>query len=160
MFLCIKDICVLILEREKERQTDRQTLMWEINLDLLPLVCASTRDWTCNLGMFPDQESNPQAFGVWIDSPRKWNTWPGLLIYFPERNEVFFVCNLRRHFCLQRWEKNTSWTSRDWVITEAQELVIIPASWDTHHICSSGKTVDKNVPYPCSEASPISSRNF
>ena len=35
----------------------------------LPLVGSSTGDQTCNLGMCPDWESNPQHFGVWNNTP-------------------------------------------------------------------------------------------
>ena len=53
----------MILEREEgregERQTDRQTLMRERNIDRLPPLCALTRDQTCTLDMCPDVELNP-----------------------------------------------------------------------------------------------------
>ena len=59
----LRRICLLILEREEgregERQTDRQTLMRERNIDRLPPLCALTRDQTCTLDMCPDVELNP-----------------------------------------------------------------------------------------------------
>ena len=41
----------------------------ERNIDQLPLTCALTTDRTCNPGMCPDRESNPQPFGLWDDAP-------------------------------------------------------------------------------------------
>ena len=38
-------------------------------LDWLLFVCAPTGDATHSIGMCPDQESNPQCFGVWDDTP-------------------------------------------------------------------------------------------
>ena len=35
-----------------------------------------------NLGMFPDQESNLQPFGVWDDTPVNWATWPGYTYFY------------------------------------------------------------------------------
>ena len=46
-------ICLLILEWEEGREN---------NIDWLPLVCALTGDWTCNIGICPDLGLNPQPF--------------------------------------------------------------------------------------------------
>ena len=54
----------LLLEREEQIERDRETSTSERNIDCLPSVCAQTRDWTCNLGMCLDQESNPQPVGI------------------------------------------------------------------------------------------------
>ena len=51
-------VCVCVRERERERE-----------INLLPPVCAPFKDWTHNLAMFHDQESNFQHFGVWDDAP-------------------------------------------------------------------------------------------
>ena len=48
--------------------------MWERNIDWLLPTHATTGDWTHNLGMCPDQESNPQHFGVQDDAPTNWAT--------------------------------------------------------------------------------------
>ena len=60
-------ICLLILEREGGRETDRH--QYERNFDWLPPICTQTGDQTCNLSMYPDQESNLQSFAVWDDTP-------------------------------------------------------------------------------------------
>ena len=57
---------------EREREIDVGEKHWS-----LPTICAPTRDQTINLGMCPDQGSNPQYFGVWDDAPNNWDTWPG-----------------------------------------------------------------------------------
>ena len=44
------------------------------NIDLLPPVCALTRDWTHILGMCPGWGSNHNLFGVWDDGPAYWAT--------------------------------------------------------------------------------------
>ena len=51
-------------ERIRERQTDRQRKKhW-----LVAYLGCPTRDWTCNLGMCPDWESNWQPFSAWNDA--------------------------------------------------------------------------------------------
>ena len=49
----------------------------ERNIDQLPPIRTPTGDQTHNLGMCPDQESNPQAFGVQDSAPMHWATQPG-----------------------------------------------------------------------------------
>ena len=47
------------MEGGKERKRgERGTWMWERNIDCIPPICIPTGDWTYNLGMSPDQESN------------------------------------------------------------------------------------------------------
>ena len=41
----------------------------EIIINWLPLICALTWDQTCNPGMCPDQELNPQPFSLWDNAP-------------------------------------------------------------------------------------------
>ena len=36
---------------------------------LLPPEFTPARDQTCNLGMYPDWESDPQPFNAWDDAP-------------------------------------------------------------------------------------------
>ena len=62
----------MILEREEGRETDRQTSMWERNINWLSLICSLIRDQTSNLGVCPHQELNLQNFGVWDDIPTNW----------------------------------------------------------------------------------------
>ena len=56
--------------REEERERQR-------NIYWLPPIRTPTVDHIRNLGMCPDQKSNPQPFGVWDHTPTKWATWPG-----------------------------------------------------------------------------------
>ena len=53
----------LILESEEERERKR-----ERNIDWYPLVYAPARDWTCKVGLCPDQGSNTKPFGAWNDT--------------------------------------------------------------------------------------------
>ena len=57
-------ICLLILEREEVGERERETLMWERNIDWLPLVRSSNRDQTHNLCVCTDWKSKLQPFGV------------------------------------------------------------------------------------------------
>ena len=63
----------LLIEREERREKERETSMRETSIGCL-LVWAWTRDWTYNLGMCPDQESNLRPFGLWDDTPTNWAT--------------------------------------------------------------------------------------
>ena len=69
-------ICLLILEREERGERKR-----ERNINWLPPIYALTGDGTHNLAMFPDQESNPQPFGVWDDAPTE---SPAQIIFITE----------------------------------------------------------------------------
>ena len=61
----IIDVYVCLYVRERERDT----LMWQMNINWLPPTYAPTGDQTCNLGLCPGQESNSPPFGVWDDAP-------------------------------------------------------------------------------------------
>ena len=70
--------------------------MWERNIDWLPPVHNWTRDWTRNLSVFPDWESNLQPFDVQDSVPTNWalksalgNTCQGYTCIFFYHN-VFF----------------------------------------------------------------------
>ena len=65
-------ICLLILEREEGRE--RETAMWERNINRMPPIHAPTGYWTHNLGMCPDRKLILQSFGAWDDSPTNWPT--------------------------------------------------------------------------------------
>ena len=59
----------LILTRGHDfKERGRETLIWEKNVHSYPLMRAPTWDWTCNPGVCPDQELNPQPFGLWNDA--------------------------------------------------------------------------------------------
>ena len=87
VFVCVNPhprICLLILEREggrevgkeRERKTERETLMWERNTDQLLPTRAPARDRICNLGMCPDQDRgcNILVYGTTLQPPEP----PGL----------------------------------------------------------------------------------
>ena len=54
--------------REREKERERETLIGCL------LVCALTGDWTLNLGMCPDWESNLWPFGLQDKAPTNWAT--------------------------------------------------------------------------------------
>ena len=83
----------------------------------------SNGDWTRNLGMCPDQESNPQPFGVWDDAPTNLATWPGLILFFCcSCRHIFLVdqrVSLFKIYVQDKWLKLTLHQSdgkRDWAI--------------------------------------------
>ena len=49
--------------RERGRKGERETSVGCL------LVCMPTREWTCTLGLCPEQESNPRPFSLWDDAP-------------------------------------------------------------------------------------------
>ena len=77
---------VLNLERDGGRETDR-----EREIDRFPPSCTPSEDQNLthpnqgsnpHLNMCPDQESNPQPFGVRNDSPTNWATHPAPMNMF------------------------------------------------------------------------------
>ena len=62
-------------EREKKHRCER-------TINQLPPKWAVTGDWTCNLGMCPNQESNPWPFGLQDNTPTNWA--------IPTRVNIFF----------------------------------------------------------------------
>ena len=63
---------------ERERERERDTMMWERNINLLPPVHTLTRDATHKPGMCPDSESNQQPFSAQNNAPTNWAMQPGL----------------------------------------------------------------------------------
>ena len=60
--------------KERGRKKERETLTWERNINWLSpvcTICTSSRDLTCNLGTWPDQESNPATLWCtgWHSNP-------------------------------------------------------------------------------------------
>ena len=53
---------------------ERETSVWERNINQLPPIWALTRDWTHNLGMYPDQGSNLQTFWYTDNAPNNCTT--------------------------------------------------------------------------------------
>ena len=68
LYFSPKDIHLLILQ-EWEEERGEETSMWERNIDWLLPVCALTKDWTHDPGMWADQESNLQP---------RYVLWPGI----------------------------------------------------------------------------------
>ena len=63
-----KDFIIFREGKEKKHSKERETLMWESNMDRLLLVHALIGDQTHNLGMGPDQESNRWPFALQNDT--------------------------------------------------------------------------------------------
>ena len=69
---------LLILETEEGGENEREkNLCKRKTLISLPHEHARTEDWTHNLGMRPDQESNLQHLGAQDNAPTNWTTWLG-----------------------------------------------------------------------------------
>lgn len=59
-------------KRKRGRDTDVRKKHW------LPLVCTPTKwDWSYNLSLCPDRESNQYLFGTWEDVQPAEPQWPG-----------------------------------------------------------------------------------
>ena len=58
----------------------------------------STREWTCNLGMYPDQEWNHQPFGVGPDGSTNWAHRQGLFLSI-ENNVGWVQLYYKSPFC-------------------------------------------------------------
>ena len=64
-----KDFIYSFLERREGREKERERiLMQERNINWLPLTGTPTGDWTRNLGLCPDWESNQKPFALQDDS--------------------------------------------------------------------------------------------
>ena len=57
-----------LIKRERNIGCERETLIGRL------LVCALTGDWTHNMGMCPNQESNQQPFSLRDNVPTNWAT--------------------------------------------------------------------------------------
>ena len=64
------------------RKKGREALMWERNIDWLPLVHALTENRTSNPGMCPDWEWNWPPFSLQDNSQPTEPHWPGLNCIF------------------------------------------------------------------------------
>ena len=89
--------------------------MWERNIDWLPLAHTPIGDGTCNLGMYPNWESNPGSFGSWlgqcskqvshISQDVKSDFYPYLLFFSHLHHQTHYFCNLwwLRIFLKKEW---------------------------------------------------------
>ena len=89
-------------EREQKRQgwgRERETLMWERNINELPPVYGPPWDGIHNLDMCPEWELNP-----WPSNKRA--TWPGLDLFW---HNHFNVSNtlLQYKYCLHRVQRHS-----------------------------------------------------
>ena len=75
----LDDMFLLILERGRggERGREREISVRVRKIGRLPPVRALPGDQTCSLGLCPNQELNPQPFGVWGAAPTNGAAWPG-----------------------------------------------------------------------------------
>ena len=75
-----KEVFFIAFQRERmgERNGEKETSMWERSTDWLPLICTLTWNWTHNLGMWPDKESNLQLFGYGMTLQATAPHWPAL----------------------------------------------------------------------------------
>ena len=71
-------MCLLLLKREEQREGEEVS---QSVSRLLYTPCLGNQ--TCNPGMCPDHESDPQPFGSQDDAPAHRATQPGLTAYFP-----------------------------------------------------------------------------
>ena len=72
----------LFIYRERGRETEKETLMCEINTDWLTLRHAQTGDWAHHSGMGPDPELNLQHFALWDDAQPSELHWSGQFYAF------------------------------------------------------------------------------
>ena len=76
-------ICLLILERQGERETEGdggggEKHEWEGETSIGCFPCVPQQGMELVPCMCPDRGSNPQPFGVRDNGPTNWATWPGL----------------------------------------------------------------------------------
>ena len=74
-------ICLMIF-RGVGWDRESETSMWEGDIDWLLPLRTMTWDRTCDLGMCPDWELNPQPFGAMDDAPISWATPPKPYVTF------------------------------------------------------------------------------
>ena len=101
------DMCLLILERERQRgkggreeggereqegegREEKHQYEREISISCL-IYMPWPRDWTRNLGMCPDQRMNPQPFGIQCSNQQSYPARAKLFVNF-ESSVEFTVC--------------------------------------------------------------------
>ena len=64
----IEDFLIDSREKGREDETEGEKYQCERNINLLPLACTLTGDWTRNPGMCSDWELNQQPLGLQDDA--------------------------------------------------------------------------------------------
>ena len=102
------DHCFIALFRERERE--RETVMWETNIDWLPSPRTLIREGTCNLSMCPDWELNLRPFIYrMLFQPSK-SHWPRLTVLLFKN--IYSLRNfLRNLWPIQYAFSHDSWSS-------------------------------------------------
>ena len=94
--------------REGKGRTERNTDVRDI--DQLPDACTPAENWTCNLGMCPDWESNLWLLGLWNDAPTNWVTTARALFFFLTSPKDIFIDFRER----DRWGgRERNWERRE-----------------------------------------------
>lgn len=75
IYLLFYGFLTFILERKWEGMGER--IINVRNIDLLPPICTLTRDWTCDLDIYPDLEWNQWSFSTQDDAQATTPHWPG-----------------------------------------------------------------------------------
>lgn len=73
---------IFFRERNRGRGEKKISLVWEKNIHQLPPIYPSTKDWTHNLDICPDQNQAHNPVGVWDNTPTNWATCLGLQYSF------------------------------------------------------------------------------
>ena len=85
-----KDFLLFICRDREGRKKERETSMWERNIDQSPLVYQPTRYQTHNPGICPNQESNWRLFALWNDTKPTEPYRSGLFIIFFEDIMMYY----------------------------------------------------------------------
>ena len=72
---------LIFRERGSGGEGDRETSMWERNINQLPPARAPTGIKTLNLGTRRGQVSNPTTFWCRDNTPTNWVTQPGVAVF-------------------------------------------------------------------------------
>ena len=124
-------ICFYLFQKGEGRETEREreTSMWERNIDQLPPGGTPTRDQTLNPGMCPDQGSDLQSLGVWEDAPTNWEP--------PSQGEVVFLESTKQNLliCMANTFLYLPKVPRMLFISEKAHCVFRPYCSSSRHWC-------------------------
>ena len=80
-------ICLLIL-RDRGRERERERYWCERETPTVASGICPTKDQPHDPGLCPDWEMNPKPFGLWVNDPVNWATWPGLELSSEKTKEM------------------------------------------------------------------------